>query len=248
LTSPRVSVVIPVYNEGEAIEAFLDLLFDAISLPCEVLAVYDTPEDTTLPYLEKYARREPRLIPTLNTYGRGPARALRYGLERANADVIVVTMADGSDDPQQIDQLTHLVERGVVVAAASRYMHGGQQVGGPVVKSAISRLAGLTLHWFARVGTRDSTNSFKAYNADFVRRVGIESDFGFELGIEMVSKARRHRLPVAEVPTIWLDRLSGNSNFQLTTWIPRYVRWYAYAFGPRIQYPTEQVIRNKEVE
>ena len=146
-------------------------------------------------------------------------------------------MADGSDDPQQIDQLTHQVERGVVVAAASRYMHGGQQVGGPVLKSTISRLAGLSLHWFARVGTRDATNSFKAYNAEFVREVGIESDAGFELGIEMVAKARRRRLPVAEVPTIWLDRLSGQSNFKLATWIPRYIRWYVYAFGPRIPSP-----------
>ena len=47
------------------------------------------------------------------------------------ADVVVVTMADGCDDPQQIDQLARLVERGVVVAAASRYSKGGQQVGGP---------------------------------------------------------------------------------------------------------------------
>jgi len=236
MTSPRVSVIIPVYNEGEAIEGFLDLLFDAITLPCEVLAVYDAPEDVTVPYLEKYARRESRLVPTLNTYGRGPARALRYGLEHAAADVVVVTMADGADDPQQIDQLTHLVERGVVVAAASRYMHGGQQVGGPVLKSTMSRLAGLSLHWFGRVGTRDATNSFKAYSAAFVRRVGVESDAGFEVGIEMVAKARRRRLPVAEVPTIWLDRGTGQSDFKVAAWIPRYLRWYAYAFGARVPY------------
>jgi dolichol-phosphate mannosyltransferase len=235
VTVPRVSVVIPVYNEGEAIIGSLDLLFDAIALPCEVLAVFDTPEDATVPYLEKYAKHEPRLVPTLNTYGRGPAKALRYGLEHASADVIVVTMADGSDDPQQIDQLTHLVERGVVVAAASRYMHGGQQVGGPVVKSALSRFAGLSLHWFARVGTRDATNSFKAYSAEFVRSVGIEADAGFEVGIEMVAKARRRRLPVAEVPTIWLDRGTGQSNFKMGAWIPRYVRWYRYAFGSRLR-------------
>jgi hypothetical protein len=125
-------------------------------------------------------------------------------------------------------------------------MHGGQQVGGPVLKSSISRLAGLTLHWFARVGTRDATNSFKAYNAGFVRRVGIESDAGFELGIEMVAKARRRRLPVAEVPTIWLDRLTGQTNFKLQAWIPRYLRWYVHAFGPRIAYPTEPMTTRNE--
>jgi len=63
--------------------------------------------------------------------------------------------------------------------------------------------------------------------------VGIESDRGFEIGIELVAKARRARLPVAEIPTIWLERTFGASNFRLWAWLPRYLRWYAYAFGPR---------------
>ena len=232
--SPRFSVVVPVYNEGAEIEVFLDRLFDSITLPCEVLAVYDTPDDTTLPHLEKYAERDPRLVPTHNTYGRGAARAMKYGIDHADGKIIVVTMADGSDDPQQVEQLVRLVERGVVVAAASRYLKGGQQVGGPVIKRIMSRAAGLSLCWFGRVGTHDATNSFKAYDRDFVRKVGIESDTGFELGLEMVAKARRHRLPVAELPTIWLDRPVGASNFQVWSWLPRYLRWYRYAFGPRL--------------
>jgi dolichol-phosphate mannosyltransferase len=232
--SLRVSVVVPVYNEGSEIVPILDRLFEAISLPCEVLAVFDTPEDSTVPYLEKYARAEPRLIPTYNTYGRGPARALRFGVDHATADVVVVTMADGSDDAEQIDHLTRLVERGVVVAVASRYMQGGRQVGSTSFKSSLSRLAGVSLFWFARVGTHDATNSFKAYDRRFVESVGIESDAGFELGLEMVAKARRRRLPVAEIPTIWLDRATGQSNFKVREWIPRYLHWYRYAFGPRI--------------
>ena len=230
----RLSVVVPVYNEGGEIVPILDRLFESITLPCEVLAVFDSPEDTTRPYLEKYARAEPRLVPTLNTYGRGPARALRFGIDQATADVVVVTMADGSDDALQIDQLARLVERGVVVAVASRYMQGGTQVGGPGIKSLISRVAGVSLYWFGRVGTHDATNSFKAYDRHFVEQVGIESDAGFELGLEMVAKARRRRLPVAEIPTIWLDRATGQSNFKVREWIPRYLRWYRYAFGPRI--------------
>jgi dolichol-phosphate mannosyltransferase len=146
----------------------------------------------------------------------------------------VVTMADGSDDPKQIEPLAFLVERGVVVAAASRYAKGGQQVGGPFTKRIMSRMAGLSLYWIGRVGTRDATNSFKAYDRDFIRKVGVESDTGFELGLEMVAKARRYRQPVAELPTIWLDRTVGASNFQVWSWLPRYLRWYRYAFGPRL--------------
>jgi dolichol-phosphate mannosyltransferase len=54
------------------------------------------------------------------------------------------------------------------------------------------------------------------------------------VGIELVAKARRLRLPVAEIPTIWLDRMMGGSNFKLSAWIPRYLRWYFFAFGPEL--------------
>ncbi|MEY2418674.1 MAG: dolichol-phosphate mannosyltransferase [Actinomycetota bacterium] len=231
---PRVSVVVTAYEEGDAILPHLDRIFEAITLPCEVLVVVDSPDDSTMPYLEKYARNEPRLLPTVNTYGRGPARAIRFGIDTARAEVVVVTMADGCDDPQQIDQLTRLVERGVVIAAASRYMRGGQQVGGPVFKSFLSRFAGRSLHTLARVGTHDATNSFKAYNRKFVQEVGIDSDDGFEVGLELVAKARRLRLPIAELPTIWLDRTLGVSNFKMAAWLPRYLRWYRFAFGPQL--------------
>ena len=232
---PRVSVVVPTYNEGDAIVVCLDRLFDAMTLPCEVLVVYDSLDDTTRDPTEKYAEEDPRVAPTLNTYGRGPAQAIRYGIDHAAADVVVVTMADGCDDPAQIDQLTRLVERGCAVAAASRYMKGGRQIGAPVLKSAFSRWAGRSLYTFARVGTHDATSSFKAYDRRFVERVGIESDSGFEIAIELVAKARRHRLPVAEIPTVWLERTAGSSNFRMWKWLPRYLHWYFYAFGPRIR-------------
>ncbi len=235
--TPRVSIVIPVYNEGEAVVAVLERLLESVALPCEVLVVYDAETDTTVAPLQRYAEREPRLRPTLNTYGRGPAKAIRFGIDRAAAPVVVVTMADGCDDPMQIDTLTRLVERGVVVAAASRYVRTGQQVGGPFLKGLISRLAGLSLYYGARVGTRDATNSFKAYSSAFVRAAGIESDQGFEIGIELVAKARRARLPVAEIPTIWLERTYGVSNFKIWAWLPRYLRWYLFAFGPRVELP-----------
>jgi glycosyltransferase involved in cell wall biosynthesis len=239
--APRVSIVIPVYNEGEAIEPCLARIFEGVTLSCEVLVVYDDPTDVTVPYVAKYTENDPRVVPTLNTYGRGPARAIRFGIDQARARIAVVTMADGSDDVDQIDGLCRLVDRGVVVAAASRYMSGGQQIGGPVFKSLLSRLAGLSLFWLARVGTRDATNSFKAYSTEFVRDVGIESETGFEIGIELVAKARRLRNPVAELPTIWLERAHGASNFKVAKWIPRYMRWYLFAFGPALtvdQLPT----------
>jgi glycosyltransferase involved in cell wall biosynthesis len=234
LTAPRVSVVIPAYNEGDDIIPALDRIFESVKLDAEVLVVVDTEADTTIPVVTEYAKKEPRLRHLINDYGRGPAQAIRFGIDHAEADTVVVTMSDGCDDPRQIDDLVRLVERGVVVAAASRYMPGGQQVGGPRFKSFLSRSAGKSLQVFTNAGTRDATNSFKAYNRAFVREVGIDSRDGFEIGLELTAKARRMRLPVAEIPTIWLDRQFGESNFKLTQWIPKYLRWYRFAFGRRL--------------
>ncbi len=239
---PRVSVVVPAYNEGEHALTVIDRLFESVHLPCEVLVVVDSPDDTTAPVAEEYSKQEPRLKCLINTYGRGPANAIRFGIDAAAAPVAVVTMADGCDDARQIDELVKLVERGVAVAAASRFMPGGQQVGGPVVKGTLSRLAGRSLWILAHVGTRDATNSFKAYSVEFVRQVGIDSRDGFEIGIELTAKAKRLRLPVAEIPTIWLDRQAGMSNFKVAKWVPSYVRWYLFAFGPRL---TAEQIRHR---
>jgi dolichol-phosphate mannosyltransferase len=230
----RVSVVIPARNEGGHIRPVLDRIFESVRLPCEVLVVVDTEDDPTVAVVAEYAQKEPRARYLVNSYGPGPANAIRYGIDASAAPVAVVTMADGCDDARQIDDLVRLVERGVAVAAASRYMAGGQQVGGPFLKGLLSRVAGRSLHLLARVGTRDATNSFKAYSTEFIRSVGIDSRDGFEIGIELTAKARRMRLPVAEIPTIWLDRQAGVSNFRVARWIPKYLRWYWFAFGPRL--------------
>ena len=230
---PRVSVVIPAYEEGTHILPVLDRIHEAVTIPYEVLVVVDSATDSTVAALHQ-ADGDGQIRLLVNDYGRGPAQAIRYGVDRVRAPVTVVTMADGCDDPRQIDDLTRLVERGVVVAAASRYMSGGQQVGGPWLKGLLSRTAGVSLHLFARVGTRDATNSFKAYSTAFLRQVGIQSGHGFEMGLELTAKARRLRLPIAELPTIWLDRQAGVSNFKIAQWLPHYLRWYRFAFGPRL--------------
>jgi len=232
--APRVSIVIPAYEEGEAILPCLDRVFEAVHWPCEVVVVVDYADDSTVPVLADYAKTQVQLRALVSTYGRGPANAIRFGIDHADAPVVVVTMADGSDDPEQIEDLTRLVERGVAVAAASRYAPGGQQVGGPLFKRFLSRSAGRSLRLLAGVGTRDATNSFKAYDREFVQRVGIDSRHGFEIGLELTVKAKRLGLPIAEIPTIWLERDVGVSNFKVWAWIPKYLYWYRRAFGRRI--------------
>ena len=102
------------------------------------------------------------------------------------------------------------------------------------LQGLMSSTAGRSLGMVGRVGTRDATNSFKAYSTQFVHEVGIHSRSGFEIGLELTAKARRLRRPVAEIPTIWLDRDMGESNFDLKKWLPKYLRWYRFAFGPAL--------------
>ena len=130
----RVTIVVPAYNEGEAILPVLQRIRESVTLSHETVVVVDDPDDTTVPAVVRCAAEYPDVRHVVNTYGRGPGNAIRYGIDHARGPVVVVTMADGCDDPTQIDNLARLVERGVVVAAASRYTRGGQQVGGPAIK------------------------------------------------------------------------------------------------------------------
>jgi glycosyltransferase involved in cell wall biosynthesis len=227
----KLSVIVPSYMEGEAILPGLRKLSASIKQPKEILVVVDSSEDSTVLPVKQLMDQDPSVKLVINDFGRGPANAIRFGMSVAKSSTVVVTMADGCDDPRQVEELAHLVSRGVVIAAASRYMPGGQQVGGPRLKRVLSRWAGRSFSFITGVGTRDATNSFKAYDKDFIERVGIDSRHGFELGLELTAKARRLGLPVAEISTTWIDRSFGQSNFQLSRWIPKYLSWYLFGIG-----------------
>ena len=228
------TVVIPAYNEGENITKTIQDLSSLYGGEINVLVVVDFDEDSTIEVF-RLSKKPDSYKLVVQNYGPGPANAIRYGIDQASTDCVTVLMADGSDDIRAISELSNLVNRGVAVACASRYMSGGQQIGGQRFKKFLSRSAGKTLFLFAGIGTHDPTNSFKSYSRDFLAQVGIESRSGFELGIELVAKAHRLRLPVAEIPTIWLDRTNGDSRFQIARWVPKYLRWYFYCFGPKLK-------------
>lgn len=122
---------------------------------------------------------------------------------------------------------------GAAVVAASRYMPGGSRIGGRWLKTRLSRIASLTLHWFGGIPTHDSTNGFKLYARWFLDRVRIESRTGFAL--ELTVKAHRMGLPVREVPTVWRDRRAGRSRFRLLAWLPHYLKWWLIGMTLRLR-------------
>jgi dolichol-phosphate mannosyltransferase len=234
MNQPRASVIVPALNEGNQILTFLERFEDSVDIPVEILVVVDSNSDNTLPALEKFHSQKFKVSGLVSTLNPGPSNAIKFGISASNANVLVITMADGSDDPRVVEEMVRLIERGCDLVSASRYMPGGQQIGGPRLKKFLSRNASRLLRVVLGIGTHDSTNSYKAYSKAFVESVGVESNHGFELGIELVAKAHRHGKIIAEVPTIWIDRLVGESNFKLRKWLPQYMRWFFYAFGPKL--------------
>jgi len=232
--SPRYALVVPVYNEGENMATFCRAL-KAAPAGYELLICHDRPDDDTLAALDRLPEADrPALVrPILNTLGPGVRYAIEAGMREARAPVVVVSMADVSDDVSRIGEMVSRVEAGADVVCASRYMPGGRQIGGPRVKGFLSRLAGVTLHWLSGLPTHDPTNSFKAYRREFLQRTPIESREGFALSLELTVKAHFSGGRVEEVPATWQGRTKGRSRFRVLAWLPHYLRWYFWALGKR---------------
>ncbi len=243
MTGPELSIVMPVFKEGEAVEPALRAIARDIVTPHEILVVYDFDDDPTVPVIARLAAELPQVRGLRNDLGRGVLNAMKAGIAAGRGDFVLITMADGSDEPAIVDRMVGLARDGADVVAASRYMRGGRQVGGPPLKRIMSRTAGLTLHWFAGVSTHDPTNNFKLYSRRFLDAVAIESTAGFELALELTVKATLDRRTVAEVPTTWRDRTAGQSNFRLRKWLPHYLHWYRRAFVGRLRRPERRPAR-----
>ena len=157
------------------------------------------------------------------------------GIAASGGQFVLITMADGSDEPHVVEPMLALARNGADVVSASRYMRGGRQQGGPLLKRLMSRAAGLSLHWVGGVGTHDPTNNFKLYSRRLLDATPIESEAGFELALELTVKATLAGRRVSEVPTTWRDRTAGESNFKLRKWLPHYLRWYFVAMRGRLR-------------
>jgi dolichol-phosphate mannosyltransferase len=230
---PLLHIVTPVYNEGENFPALYEAIKKHIKTPYKLVVVYDFDEDTTVPVAKKYAKKDASVILHKNTIGRGALNALKSGFEYVKEGPLLIIMADLSDDLSQVDEMYKHYLDGASVVVGSRYMKGGKQLGGPLLKRTMSRLAGVSLYWLRGVPTHDITNNFKLYDKALLDAIKIESTGGFEIAMEITVKAFRKKLKIVELPTTWLDRTAGEANFKLWAWLPKYLHWYMYAYRPR---------------
>jgi len=230
----QITIIIPVYNEGANFDRLWKDLSSKIRSDFTVFVVYDFDEDDTLPVVKRIIHQnETRIRLIKNQVRKGVVGAITTGFNQVEHGPILVVMADLSDDLSQVDSMLALYGKGYHIVAGSRYMRGGKLEGGPLLKKFLSRMAGLSLHWFRGIPTHDATNAFKIYDRDMLRSLKIESQRGFELNLELTVKAFLAGYRIGEVPSCWKDRTEGTSRFQLWRWLPSYLRWYFYAFQPR---------------
>jgi glycosyltransferase involved in cell wall biosynthesis len=227
------TIVVPVYNEADNIKRTLAEVERHVPQPFTLYVVYDFDEDTTVPVVKELQADRPWLQLHKNDIGRGVVNALKAGFELVESGPVIVIMGDLSDDISIVPRMLELYREGFHIVVPSRYMPGGQQIGGPLLKKTMSRVAGVSLQRLVGFPTADATNNFRLYDARIVKELGIESVGGFEVALEITAKAFRAGYRACELPVTWRDREAGESRFQLRKWLPHYLKWYAFALTGR---------------
>jgi len=224
----QITVIIPVFNEGENISLMITGLEKQVKVRHEVLVVYDFDKDNTIPIVRHLQRRYSNLKLVKNQFEQGVLQAVKTGFSRAQGKVIVVMPADLTDDPNVINDMYAKLRNGYDIICATRYSHGGKRLGGDAIKAWLSRFTGLMTPYLLGIPTTDLTNGFKMYRKEVVEQIKIESKEGWVFSMELVIKAHQKGFRIAEVPAVSTNRMHGVSKFKLWKWLPAYLYWYLY--------------------
>jgi glycosyltransferase involved in cell wall biosynthesis len=230
--TPRLDIVIPVYNEGGIILATLGALRRQVTTPSRILICYDRPDDNTLSTIEANRDKVEGLdIEFVRNMSRGAHGAVMSGFAASRAPYVLVFPADDDFNAGIIDAMVAQGDKGAAIVCASRFIPGGSMVGCPWLKALLVRTAAFSLYYIARLPTRDATNGFRLFSRRAIDSIAVESERGFCYSLEILVKCHRLGWPVADVPAQWIERKQGSSRFQVLAWVPAYLRWYLYAFA-----------------
>jgi glycosyltransferase involved in cell wall biosynthesis len=229
----KLSIVIPAHNEEENIAQVIGQVEDKIKFLFDLIVVNDHSTDRTAEIVAGLAKNFTNIILVENKLEPGFANAVKTGLASAKTDVVVPVMGDLCDDLETIPVMFEKIIEGFDVVCGSRYIKGGNRIGGSKVKGFFSFFVGRTISMFTGIPTRDVANAFKMYRKEVIDSINIEST-GFEISMEMALKAYFKGFKVTEVPTVWKEREKGKSTFKMLNLTPNYSRWYLWAMKMRL--------------
>src|SRR5437773_1118150 len=93
-TTPKLSIVLPVRNEGLNLRIMVRMLGAVVDAPSELIVVHDTPDDETVPVVRELQKRHPNLRLVHNQLGRGVTYALQAGIAAARGEYVLLFAAD----------------------------------------------------------------------------------------------------------------------------------------------------------
>ena len=124
-------------------------------------------------------------------------------------------------------------DEGYDIVCASRYMKGGQQIGGPLAQGPDVADRGGKPLLAGGVADARRHERLPRLPPERLAEFPIESQGGFAYSLEITAKAYAAGRRITEVPSTWRDRSAGQSRFRLRAWLPHYLRWYFYALTHR---------------
>lgn len=211
---PRISIVIPTYNERQNIARLISRLLD-LGPSVDILVIDDASPDGTAEVVSGIAQGNPRvrLVSRAGKLGLGSAYIMGFKLVLAEgADIIIQMDADHSHDPQYIPGLIEALETNDL-AIGSRYVKGVNVVNWPMSRLLLSYFANIYTMIVTGLPVHDATGGFKCFRRRVLEALDLDdviSD-GYCFQIEITFRAWRKGFKIVEVPIVFVDRTAGAS-------------------------------------
>jgi glycosyltransferase involved in cell wall biosynthesis len=228
--APTLSILLPVRNEGINIELMVKILSAVLTIPHEILFIYDHPNDDSLPVIRSLSAKKLHVKPVLNKLGRGVINAIKTGVNHAQGKYILLLAVDDVGPTLAIEDMVYLMDKGCDLISCTRYAHGGRRLGGSAVESIVSNVGNKLFRVLCGSVFSDSTTGFKMFRRDIFEKIKLESKpIGWAVVFELAVKAQAQGFKLGEVPIISIDRLyGGKSTFFLGPWVREYIKWFVY--------------------
>ncbi len=222
LDNPKVSIVIPVYNEKATIDEILRRVLDT-EIRKEVIIIDDCSTDGTRQILENMAARQANSEASapaqdggdqvelrdlrffFQTLNQGKGAALRRGFTQVTGDVVLVQDADLEYDPRDYPKLLEpIIEGRADVVYGSRFLGGPQRVH-YFWHYVANRMLTLLSDIFTNLKLTDMETCYKVFRREVLAGVEVKSNrFGFEP--EITAKIAKHKWRIYEVPITYAGR------------------------------------------
>lgn len=211
---PKLSLIIPTYNEAENLPRLVERVHSALEGHAfELIVVDDDSPDGTAAVANELSRDFPLKL-VVRTGQRGLATAAIAGFGHASGRVLGVMDADLQHPPEYLPQILAAIDHGFDLVVASRYSPGGADLGG-VVRKTMSRAASLLTRAVVSSArkTPDPLAGFFLLRREVVDGAELKP-VGYKILLEVLVRGKARR--VTSLPYVFQQRLAGNSKFNLS--------------------------------